>query len=213
MATRTVSTSNTRRFSRADVVLAGVEITGSNGFAELSLSAVADHLGTSRTSLYHHFPGGLTELRAAVVESVGEQLRDDGEPIVEDSIEQWQEQTLRRVGRASREYPGVLQYLLTAGSDERYTVAETDRLFRLLRDSGLDDLAVEAWVIVHAYITGWVTAHRPSARTAEEEGFETLAAALREAEKLDPDDILFDGLQALLNGLKMARLARNEHQN
>lgn len=211
MATQPVAGA-ARRFNRADVVLAGVEITAEQGFAALSLSALADRLGTSRTSLYHHFPDGLQELRAAVVESVGARLREDDGLSVgdEDSIAQWQDQTLRRVGRASREFPGVLQYLLTEGSNERYTVAETDRLYRLLAQSELAGLAAEAWVIIHAYITGWVTAHRTTSQTAQAEGFPSLALALREAEKLDPDDILFDGLQALLTGLAMTRNTRRD---
>jgi AcrR family transcriptional regulator len=195
------------RATRADVIVAGVAIAAQQGFASVTLSAVADRMAVGRTTLYHHFPGGLGEIRSAVVEEIARLLGgdDQGDAAGTDPLTGWQQRTLRQVGRASREYPGVLEYLLTVGRDERYTVAATDVLVTLLQASDLGPMAVEAWAIMHAYITGWVTARRPSAETAERLGFDDLATALREVEKLDPDAVLFDGLQALLSGLMTLR--------
>lgn len=209
--TRAIRGERRPRATRADIIATGVSITAEHGFAAVTLSAVADRMDVGRTTLYHHFPGGLGEIRSAVVEEIARLLGGDdpGAP-AENPLQSWQQRTLVQIGRASREFPGVLEYLLTAGRDERYTVAATDSLMSLLRASDLGPVAVEAWAIMHAYITGWVTARRPTAEAAERLGYRDLAADLRDVEKLDPDAVLFDGLQALLAGLATAQRARNQ---
>lgn len=191
------------RATRTDIVAAGVEIAADRRFTAVTLSAVAEHMAVGRTALYHHFPGGLGELRSAVVEEIVRRLADDdrGAPVDDDPLRDWQQRTLAQVGRAAREYPGFLEYLLTAGKDEPYAVAATDTLLSVLQAGELAAVAPEAWAIMHAYITGWVSARRPNAETAERLGYDGLAAALRDVETLDPDALLFDGLQALLAGL------------
>jgi AcrR family transcriptional regulator len=190
------------RATRADTVAAAVDIAAGRQFAAVTLSAVAEHMAVGRTALYHHFPGGLGELRSAVVEEIVRRLAgDEGAPVQDNPLLDWQQRTLAQVGRAAREYPGFLEYLLTAGKDEPYAVAATDTLLTVLRAGELAAVAPEAWAIMHAYITGWVSARRPSAETAERLGYAGLAEALRDVETLDPDALLFDGLQALLAGL------------
>jgi AcrR family transcriptional regulator len=190
------------RFSRADVIRAGVEITRERGLSKLSLSAVAERLGVQRPSLYHHLPGGLRELRSGVIESIANVLPPDGaaaEP--EATLAEWEERALRRMAEASREFPGVIQYLITNGRNEQLALDETDRLARLMRELDLETSTASAFVIMHAYLTGWICALRPDAEAADAAGMTALADVLRESDKLDREQILMDGFRALLAGL------------
>lgn len=191
-----------RRFSRDDVISAGIDITAESGLETLTLQAVAQRLGVRRPSLYHHLPGGLAELRTGVVDKISAQLKEAmGEEPEGSTVWDRIEKPMRRVGRTSRQFPGVLQYLLTSGRDERLTLAEADRVVRLFLESELRDLAPQAYVMVHAYVTGWIFAQLPTAAAAEAEGFAPLANVLRAIDQIDSDQLFFDGLQALLTGL------------
>jgi AcrR family transcriptional regulator len=197
------------RFSRPDVVAAGVRITAERGLPGLTLSAVADRLGVQRPSLYHHFPGGFEELRAAVLESITglEPAEDDG-AAGDAGLLAWEERALRRMASASSEFPGVVPYLSTEGRNERRPLAESDRLARLLMSQDLDTSAAEAFVITNAYLVGWIMAQRQDADAAEAAGMSALATVLREAAGLDPEKVLMNGFRALLAGLG-ADVARN----
>lgn len=191
------------RFSRADVVAAGVQLTAARGLPGLTLSAVADRLGVQRPSLYHHFPGGFEELRAAVIESITglEPADEDGELTQDASLLAWEERALRRMASASGEFPGVIPYLSTEGRNEHRPLAESDRLARLLMSQQLNTSAAEAFVITNAYLVGWIMAERQDADAAEAAGMPGLAAVLREAAGLDREKVLMDGFRALLAGL------------
>jgi AcrR family transcriptional regulator len=190
------------RFSRDDVISAGVDITAEQGLPALTLQAVAGRLGVRRPSLYHHLPGGLAELRTGVVDKIANLLIEGiGEAAPEDSIWERIERPMRRVRQSAQQYPGVLQYLLTTGRDERLTLVEADRAVRLFLESEFSEIATEAYVIVHTYVTGWIFAQLPSRQAAETAGLTPLAGALRTIEDLDHDQLFFDGLQAMLTGL------------
>jgi AcrR family transcriptional regulator len=196
-----------RGVSVEDIVESGVTITAAEGLGAVTVRAVAGRLGVRSPSLYHHLPGGVEELRGLVVERIQAILEsEEAEP---EGAGTWDrlEVPLRAVGRATRSYPGVLEYILTAGKDGPTTLSGSDRTVQLLLDSELADLAPEAYVAIHAYVTGWVFAQRPTSAAAQAHGMTSLAAVLRAAEDLDQEQVLLDGLHALLSGLARAQQA------
>jgi AcrR family transcriptional regulator len=197
-----------RRFSRADVVDVGVDITGAHGLDALTLSAVADRLGVRRPSLYHHVPGGVQELRTAVVARISARVRQSiDETPAEQSVWGGMAHQLRMLGQISRDYPGVVQYILTSGRDEPVSLDGANEFVRLLLGSELRDTAPEAYLIIHAYVTGWAHARRPSAAAARARGLDPLATALDDGERLDTEHVLFTGLRAVLLGLAASQPA------
>jgi len=191
------------RFSRADVVAAGVAVTAERGLAGLTLNAVADRLGVQRPSLYHHLPGGFEELRTSVVEAIAavEPPDGDAEPPSDDGLLAWEERALRRMAAATRAFPDVIPYLATQGRNERRSLEESDRLVRVLMAQDLDTSAAEAFVIANAYLVGWICTLRQDPDVAEAEGLTALAGVLREAQDLDREKVLMNGFRALLAGL------------
>ncbi|MDT7549900.1 MAG: hypothetical protein QOE84_2294 [Actinomycetota bacterium] len=184
-----------------DIVEAGVAITSSDGFAAVTGRAVAGRLGVRSPSLYHHLPGGVDELRGLVVERIQAILERDEAPPEGAGTWELLAVPLRAVGRVTRSYPGVLEYILTSGKDGPTTLSGSERTVQLLLDSELASLAPEAYVAIHAYVTGWIFAQRPSSDAAKAHGMVTLADVLRAAEELDEEQVLFDGLRALVAGL------------
>jgi AcrR family transcriptional regulator len=192
------------RITIDDIVEAGVALTSAEGLPAVTVRAVAARLGVRSPSLYHHLPGGLEELRGLVVGRIQELIEAEDE--VPQDATAWErlEVPLRSVGRATQQYPGVLEHILTAGRDGPTTLSGSERTVQLLLGSELADIAPEAYVAIHAYVTGWVFAQRPSSAAAKDNGMPALALVLRNAEKLDPEKVLLDGLRALLRGLAQA---------
>lgn len=194
-----------RRWARKDVVDAAVAITAANGLAAVSISAVADALGVRRPSLYHHMPGGVEELRTAVVERIAQIVR--AEPDDEPSVHWvWEglERSLRDIDKMARRYPGVVQHILTAGRDEPLSLEGAAVAVDLLVGSELRVSAPEAYLILHSFVTGWAYAQRPSVEAATAQGYDRLAQVLKEADALDGEHILLVGLRVLLSGLLAA---------
>ncbi|MCU1593331.1 MAG: tetR family transcriptional regulatory protein [Frankiales bacterium] len=194
-----------QRITVDDIVEAGVELTASEGLPAVTVRAVAARLGVRSPSLYHHLPGGLEELRGLVVGRIQELI--EAEDVVPQGATAWDrlEVPLRSVGRVTRTYPGVLEHILTAGKDGPTTLSGSERTVQLLLESELADVAPEAYVAIHAYVTGWVFAQRPSAAAAKDNGLTALARVLRNADRLDQEKVLLDGLRALLVGLAQAQ--------
>jgi AcrR family transcriptional regulator len=190
-----------RRVTVDDIVEAGVAITTADGLGAVTVRAVAGRLGVRSPSLYHHLPGGVEELRGLVVERIQAILERDEDPA--EGAGTWERLAvpLRSVGRATRSYPGVLEHILTTGKDGPTTLSGSERTVQLLLESELAGLAPEAYVAIHAYVTGWVFAQRPSSDAAKAHGMATLADVLRAAEALDQEQVLLDGLRALIAGL------------
>ena len=188
------------RFSRADVVAAGVAITAERGLSSLTLNAVAERLGVQRPSLYHHLPGGVDELRDAVIDAVTAAEPDEDDEAEADLLAA-EERSLRRMAAAMGPFSDVIAYLATQGRDGRRPLEESDRLARLLLDQELDTSPAEAFVIAHAYLVGWICALRQDAGAAETAGLPALAHVLRDAEDLDRGQVLMRGFRALLAGL------------
>lgn len=191
------------RITPDEVVHTAVDLTRVHGLAGLTLRAVAQELGVQSPSLYHHIPGGLDELQARVVHTVVTRLEAEVQQQESADETPWQrlERPLRTVGRLAGEYPGVLQYVLSTGRDHPHALASAERTVRQLLESELGPMAPAAWLLVHTYVTGWVFARRPSSTAADANGFLQLGAVLHEAEALDEEKVLFEGLRALLAGL------------
>ena len=180
-----------------------VDLTRGNGLSQLTLRSVALALGVQSPSLYHHIPGGLDEVQARVVDHVLAQFESEVQGQAEPDESGWPrlERSLRALGTLSREYPGVLQYVLSTGRDRAPALASAEQTVLQLLESELGPMTPAAWLLVHTYVTGWVFAQRPSSGRATAEGFHELSKVLRQAEELDHEKVLFEGLRALLTGL------------
>jgi AcrR family transcriptional regulator len=189
--------------SADDVEQAAIDLTRREGLQRLTLRAVALALGVQSPSLYHHIPGGLDELQARVVDRVLAQFEAEVQQQSRPDESGWErmERSLRAVGRLSKEYPGVLQYVMSTGRDRVPALASAEQTVLQLLDSELGAVAPAAWLLVHTYVTGWVFAQRPSSAAAASHGFAQLGAVLAEAEGLDQEKVLFEGLRALMAGL------------
>lgn len=199
--------------SADDVVRTARELTRGGGLQGLTLRAVALELGVQSPSLYHHIPGGLDELQARVVDSV---ISDFEAQVQEQTLPAesgWErmERSLRALGRLSGEYPGVLQYVLSTGRNRRPALASAEQTVLQLLESELGPVAPAAWLLVHTYVTGWVFAQRPSSAAAHAEGFVQLGGVLAQAEVLDAEKVLFEGLRALLAGLLVSTQEEPAH--
>jgi AcrR family transcriptional regulator len=192
-----------RRLALADVVQAGVALTRTSGLGSLTLAAVARELGVQSPSLYHHVPGGLDELKGHVVDHVIAAFEAVQQHRATDSDSPWDrlERPLRDAGRLVREYPGVLQYVLTLGRNRPQALASAAQTVKLLLDSELGPVAPAAWLLINTYVTGWAFATRPDSRAARDNGWPQLAEVLTVGEALSEDEILFSGLRSLLAGL------------
>ncbi|MCW2622960.1 MAG: hypothetical protein JWL64_2562 [Frankiales bacterium] len=202
MTTEGPISSAPRRWARQDVIDAAVTITAAHGLAAVSISAVADALGVRRPSIYHHMPGGVEELRTAVVARIAEMVR--AEPDDEPSPHRvWEglERSLRDIDKMARRYPGVVQHILTTGRDEPLSLEGAAAAVDLLVGSELRISTPEAYLILHAFVTGWAYAQRPSADAATAQGFGRLGQVLKDADALDGEHILLVGLRVLLSGL------------
>lgn len=189
--------------SRDDVVMAAVELTAAHGLSELTVRALASRLGVRSPSIYHHLRGGLQELRTAVVEKIADLVADEVGDDPGDTIWEWVTKAPLRVGAVSRRYPGVLQYLLTTGRDERLTHVEAERVAELLLKSELRDVAAEAYHLIQVFVTGWACAQFPSPPRAQELGFGSLAGLLAATGDVGDEFVLGKGLRALLVGMKL----------
>jgi TetR/AcrR family transcriptional repressor of nem operon len=80
-------TSRGRR-TRAKIVDATADLVFEHGAAGTSLDDVREATGTSKSQLFHYFPGGKKELLAAVVERQTERVLDAQRPAL-DKLDSW----------------------------------------------------------------------------------------------------------------------------
>lgn len=189
--------------TRDDVVQAAVALTAEQGLSAVTLRAVAQDLGVRSPSLYHHVPGGVDELRRGVVEALVSQIERELDEEPSEGLSLWQavSRPLVRVGRLADEYPGVVQHMLVSGREEATMLRGADRFVAMVLDSELRDRAPAALLLFHTYVNGWVHARRPTPDAARELGLDVLAGVLEQANALDAEAVLLQGLRALLDGL------------
>lgn len=148
-----------------DLALAVVDDGGPDGFAELTLAAVAGRAGVAVPSLYKHV-GGLPDLRREVAVRA---LEEFGEHVLAAVAESTGGAAIRAVGHAVRDYarrhPGryaAVQAAPTLGGDGRLEAAATAAV-RVLASAlgpgeptGADDDAVHVVRAVRAAVHGFV---------------------------------------------------------
>ena len=203
-----------RKVTREDVVAIGVDIAASEGLNNTTLQAVADKLGVRRPSLYHHMPGGLAELHDAVTTAIGlnfgageaDTESADAASVDASAVTALAERIgvgIERAGQAAARYPGVLEYLLTTGRNSQVALAEGQRTVEAILESDLKEQAPAVFALVLMYVTGWAYAVLPDADEAQSAGFDSLADVLRDVGALNSQQLLRDGIHALLNGLEI----------
>lgn len=67
---------NAPQKSRAEIVGILMELFRNRGYEAASLSDISEATGLGKSSLYYHFPGGKTDMAAAVMEMVAEWAQD-----------------------------------------------------------------------------------------------------------------------------------------
>jgi AcrR family transcriptional regulator len=187
-------------------VSAGVSVMSEVGIDKITMQRVADRLGLGRTSVYHHFPNGLRELQAAVVEHVVQQA-DDNPP--DQAPDAGIEGSLRVMARLAADYPDVVAYMLTLGRDEGVALDGSDRIVRALESAGFGAAVPEAFQAVNAFATGWAFLQQSSPEVARAAGFPALATAVEGASDLAPEDLLLHGVRWLIAGMRAELAVRD----
>jgi AcrR family transcriptional regulator len=189
------------------VVEAGRAIVRRDGLSALTVRAVADELGVTAPALYYHVPGGKQALIDLVVERVLTAHRPAPEPVPGESWIDRLERDVLRVASVETEFPGVMPYVMSAGSDLA-TYAETaEEVLRVLVDDAGLSLAeaARALAALTAHVIGWTAYRPPSPVALARAGHGELAMAVRQIGDADPAETLRTGIRALLEGLQITR--------
>jgi AcrR family transcriptional regulator len=203
------------RISREQVADAAIEV----GLSDLTLRAVADHLGVTVAALYHHVDGKDDLLRLAADRSVGRLTvpEDHGQhwavwllewavynrsAFVADSalLEQFIDGAISPAVIA-RNTEGFLSVLVRQG----FTVDEAAESFELISASAIG-LAVATIRARRAAEWGGPSPADEVRRVAEEDPAELpLMSALAESNRLDDDERALDLLRSVVLGLALTR--------
>lgn len=171
-----------RSIDRDKIVAAANEI----GIDNLTMRAVAEHLGVTTQALYNHI-GGRRELVALMANDYGESFE-----MPPDSIEDWRE-WLSLFARSMRdllvERPGTAASLATRGPTTPATLRFVDRVITLMKLDGFDEReAVLAYKAVVEHVVGSV--QRDEAHRADPAQDQAESALFYEAlANSDPDDL------------------------
>jgi AcrR family transcriptional regulator len=130
-----------------DIVAAGIAVTKASGLGALSMQAVADRLGVSTRSLYHHV-GGIAEIRQAVVAQVVSlevELSPDLDP------HDWLVGYARRMREHFAAHPGVAGHVLDYGWLDPSVLLHLERCTAAFEAAGIE----EDEAVLHAVMFLW----------------------------------------------------------
>jgi TetR/AcrR family transcriptional repressor of lmrAB and yxaGH operons len=172
---------------RGEMVDGAIRLLAVEGLDGTSFAAVIDSTGAPRGSVYHHFPGGKSELLHAALDVAGDRTRTvlegtRGRPaieVVETFLDQWRQLLIRAKLRAGCSVmavaaaPGDSDLLEHSG---RVFEAWTEHLSGLLVDGGLESAVAQSLAtLVIASTEGAIALCRAQ---RDRSAFETVAAEL-----------------------------------
>ena len=70
--------------TRARIVEGAAELIRERGIAEVAMDDIRAATSTSKSQLFHYFPGGRTELLAAVTQHEADRVIEDQRPPIDD---------------------------------------------------------------------------------------------------------------------------------
>jgi AcrR family transcriptional regulator len=96
--------------TRARIVEGAAELIRERGIAEVAMDDIRAATSTSKSQLFHYFPGGRTELLAAVTQHEADRVIEDQRPPIDDlstrdSWQAWQALVVERYTRQGEHCP------------------------------------------------------------------------------------------------------------
>ena len=96
--------------TRARIVEGAAELIRERGIAEVAMDDIRAATSTSKSQLFHYFPGGRTELLAAVTQHEADRVIEDQRPPIDDlstdaSWRAWQALVVERYTRQGEHCP------------------------------------------------------------------------------------------------------------
>lgn len=182
------------------MVLGAADLIGRTGVAATSFGAVLEHSGASRGSIYHHFPGGKSQLVVEAVEFAGNYLYERME-----SVSGSVGDTIAGIGDIWRQFLLVNDYewscpVLAAGTARTVEPDAADvaaAVFARWRE-----------LIAQRLVDEGITADRaPALATLMISAIEGAVGVCRSTRSVEPLDQVVAELQALVRSLGAARAA------
>jgi TetR/AcrR family tetracycline transcriptional repressor len=204
-----------RRLERSAIIAAMIDVLNERGLDDLSLHAIAAHLGVRQPALYHHFPSKAALLDAAAAE-VLDRWHTERLPAEGESWQAFLTRNARSMRRALLQVRDGARLIAATGPRTPEPAAALARIDFLERQGFTATDAVLASIAVSRYVIGCVLEHQtaPAPSTApsrtdsspELERLQRIAAAVM---RLGPDDEFDTGLRAIVAGL--SELAVQDH--
>jgi AcrR family transcriptional regulator len=217
-------TANTPVLTRAQIVAAAIALVDRDGLAALSMRRLAAELGVGPMTLYYHVPdkAGLEDLIFDAV--MGEVDFSSDDPSLDP------EERAVALGHALRstllEHPHTVPITLSRSARTPGQLRPVEAMLGILYDMGLEPTdAIAAVDVIGQYVFGTTLAYvnhvadQDAAEGAPETGgdsgvepadFPHLARAIAESAYLGWDEMFDRGLRALVRGLVVDRLERDD---
>ena len=95
--------------TRARIVEGAAELIREHGIAGITLDDIRSHTRTSKSQLFHYFPGGREELLLAVAQHEADRVLEDQRPYLDQLVtwEDWRKWRDVVVARYRLQVPGV----------------------------------------------------------------------------------------------------------
>lgn len=155
------------------VVAAATELTRERGLDDWSVRDLAGRLGVATSSIYHHVGSRDVVIRRVVQSLVAGFERTPAEL----PWQQWFEQTLLRIRRALRGYPGVAHWLLMHGPSMPEATDIVDAGIGALELAGFGNRAAYAYSLLFNQAVGTIVLGDDRRLAAADSGLGTMLSA------------------------------------
>jgi TetR/AcrR family transcriptional regulator, tetracycline repressor protein len=197
-----------RRLERSAIIAATIDVLNERGLDDLSLHAIAGHLGVRQPALYHHFPSKAALLDAAAA-AVLDRWHTERLPAEGESWQTFLTRNARSMRRALLQVRDGARLIAATGPRSPEPAAALARIDFLERQGFTATGAVLASIAVSRYVIGCVLEHQTApaqgiAAPSQTDGspdLERLQRIAAEVTRLGPDGEFDTGLRALVAGL------------
>jgi TetR/AcrR family transcriptional regulator, tetracycline repressor protein len=198
-----------RRLERSAIIAATIAVLDERGLDDLSLHAIAGHLGVRQPALYHHFPGKAALLDATAA-AVLDRWHTERLPAEGESWQAFLTRNARSMRRALLHVRDGARLTAATGPRAPEPSVALARIDFLERHGFTATDAVLASIAVSRYVIGCVLEHQtapaqavpaapdPTEASPDVQRLQRIAAA---AARLGPDAEFDTGLRALVEGL------------
>lgn len=197
-----------RRLERSAIIAATIDVLNERGLDDLSLHAIAAHLGVRQPALYHHFPSKAALLDATAA-AVLDRWHTERLPAEDESWQAFLTRNARSMRRALLQVRDGARLIAATGPRSPEPATALARIDFLERQGFTATSAVLASIAVSRYVIGSVLEHQTApaqgiAAPSRTDGSADLARLQRIAAavtRIGPDGEFDTGLRALVVGL------------